>query len=120
MGISRSTLYRRLDEECITLDTTYCDISDGELDRAIVRIKQVHPNDGERMLIGHLTRLNIFVQRTRVRAPIHRVDPIGATLRRSVTVRRRTYHSESPNYVCHADGHHKLIKWRFVTHGVCN
>lgn len=117
LGISRSTLYRRLDEESITVDTTYSDISDSELDRTILRIKQVHPNDGERMLIGHLTRLNIFIPRTRVRASIHRVDPIGTTLRQSVTVRRRTYHSESPNYVWHADGHHKLIKWRFVTHG---
>ena len=55
--------------------------------------------------------------RSRVRASIHRVDPVGTLLRQSVTIKRRIYHSERPNFVWHLDGHHKLIKWRFVTHG---
>ena len=69
------------------------------------------------MLIGHLTRLNVVVPRSRVRASIHRVDAVGTSQRRSITIRRRTYHSECPNFVWHLDSHHKLIKWSFVTHG---
>ena len=33
-------------------------------------IKQSHPNDGERLMIGHLHRLGITVQRSRLRASI--------------------------------------------------
>ena len=32
-------------------------------------------------------------------------------------MRRREYHAKGPNEVWHIDGHHKLIKWRLVTHG---
>ena len=117
LEISRSTLYRRLEEEGISLSTTFSNISDMDLDRVIQTIKADHPNDGERLIIGHLTRQNLILPRTRVRASIHRVDHEGTLQRRSVTVRRRTYHSEGPNFVWHIDGNHKLIKWRFVLHG---
>ena len=117
LGISRSTLYRRLEDEGISQSITFSSISDIELDAVVNRIKQIHPNDGECMLIGHLTRLNVIVPRSRVRASIHRVDAIVTSQRRSITTRRRIYHSECPNFVWHIDSHHKLIKWRFVTHG---
>lgn len=45
LGISRSTFHRRLQVE---------NISDGELDQQVLSIKQLFPNDGERMIIGHL------------------------------------------------------------------
>ena len=80
-------------------------------------MKRAHPNDGERLLIGHLAQEGIIVPRVRVRASIHRVDPINTELRRSITVRRRVYYVAGPNAVWHTDGHHKLIKWQFVTHG---
>ena len=115
MGISRSTLYRRLDEEDVSPDIHYTYISDHELDRQIISIKSDHPNDGERLLIGHLLSHQIIVPRARLRASIHRVDPYNTAVRRSVTVRRRTYYSEGPNAVWHVDGHHKLIRWRLVT-----
>lgn len=50
-------------------------------------------------------------------ASIHRVDPISFAIRRSVVLNRRVYHCEGPNAVWHVDGHHKVIRWRFVTHG---
>ncbi len=117
LGISRSTLYRRLEEEGIECDRQYTVISDYDLDRVLESIKQAHPNDGERLLIGHLTRLGIVVPRARVRGSIHRVDPINTAVRRSVTIRRRVYCVEGPNSLWHIDGHHKLIRWRLVTHG---
>ena len=117
VGISRSTLYRRLEEEGVDLTSTYSDISNSELDRMVESIKQTHPNDGERLVIGHLHRLGIVLPRSRVRASIHRVDPINTAIRRSVTIRRRVYSVEGPNSLWHIDGHHKLIKWRIVVHG---
>jgi len=68
-------------------------------------------------MIGHLHRLGIRLPRSRIRSSIHRVDPINTALRKSVTVRRRVYHSEGPNAVWHIDGHHKMIRWRYVIHG---
>ena len=112
--ISRSTLYRRLDEEGISHLASYTDISDADLDKKITEIKNVHPNDGECMLIGHLARCGVVVQRSHVCASIHRVDPVNTTIRRSVTVHRRVYHVDGPNCLWHIDGNHKLIKWRFV------
>lgn len=117
LGISRATLYRRLEEEGISRDTSYTNIDDADLDRIIESIKQEHPNDGERMMAGHLVRHGIMVPRARMRASIHRVDPVNTAIRRSVTVRRRVYHVEGPNAVWHIDGNHKLIRWRFVIHG---
>lgn len=115
--MSRSTIYRRVEEEGYDRHLTYTSISDVELDHQIKLIKRTHPNDGERMIIGHLRALNIRVPRSRVRASIHRVDPSNVAIRRMVTIRRRVYFAEGPNSVWHIDGHHKLIRWNFVTHG---
>ena len=98
-------------------EVLFTEISDRELDRIIRRIKIDHPNDGERMMSGHLVSRGIFVQRTRLRASIHHTDPHNTALRRSIAIRRRVYYAEGPNAVWHLDGHHKLIHWRLVTHG---
>ena len=68
-------------------------------------------------MAGHLTARNIRIPHTRLRASIHRVDPVNTALRRSTAVVRRVYHVGDPNEVWHFDGHHKLIRWRLVTHG---
>lgn len=117
LGISRSTLYRRLEEEGLSRYSKYSDITDYELDREMIEIKQDYPNDGERMLIGHLATRGIIVPRVRVRGSIHRIDPENTALRRSVTIRRRIYHVDGPNSLWHVDGNHKLIRWRLVIHG---
>ena len=116
LGVSRSTIYRRL-QEGLSVNFTYTNISDADLDRQMEVIKNNHPNDGERMVIGRLRSLGFVLPRARVRASIHRVDPENTAIRRTVTIRRRVYYSEGPNSVWHIDGHHKSIRWRFVTHG---
>ena len=55
LGISQSTLYRRLDEEGICRLTRYTEISGRNLDRVIERVKRAHPDDGERLLRWHST-----------------------------------------------------------------
>ena len=91
LKVSRSTLYRKMEEEGVSFNQ-YSQVSDQVLDDIVTRIKRSHPNDGERLLIGHLRSQNIFLPRTHVRASIHRTDPEGTAARRSVTVRRRVYH----------------------------
>ena len=123
LNISRSTLYRRLEENCVSREVYFTEISDRELDRIILRIKLDHPNDGERMMSGHLVSRGIFVQRTRLGASIHRVDPANTALRRSIAIRRRVYFAEGPNAVWHLDGNHKpssgqsrhVVAWGGVT-----
>ena len=117
LKVSRSTLYRRLEEGGFNRMTTSASITDAELDFTIREIKRNHPNDGERMIIGHLCRLGINVPRSRVRSSIHRVDPVNVILRRNSVIRRRVYHSDGPNCVWHLDGHHKMVRWRLVIHG---
>lgn len=81
IGVSRSTLYRRLEEEGISTCITYSSITDNALDDLIHGIKMQHPHDGERLMIGHLSRHGIRVPRTRLRASIHQVDPVNTALR---------------------------------------
>ena len=71
MGIGRATLYRRLDDVGTARTCSYSRISDRELDDKVRRIKHDHPNDGERLMMGHLVSQGIVVQRSRLHASIH-------------------------------------------------
>ena len=115
--ISRCTLYRRLKDEGILQELQFTEESDDDLDEIIKDIKQEHPNDGEVLVTGHLLAKGIRIPRSRMRASIHRVDPINTADRRSRAINRRVYSVGEPNEVWHLDGHHKLIRWRLVTHG---
>lgn len=117
LGISRRTLYRRLEEWDLPIDIKYSTITDNDLDRLVADVKRGNPKYGEVLLIAHLNTLGVNVQRSRLRASIHRVDPHTVELRRRVTVRRRVYSVDGPNSLWHIDGHHKLIRWKLVVHG---
>ncbi len=115
LGISRQTLYRRLEAYGIPC-ADQCAIPSSELDEMMKDIKRDHPNDCEVMIQGYLVGLGIRVPRSQVRASIHRVDHENTQLRRSHVVKRRQYSAECPNSLWHIDGHHKLIRRRFVVH----
>ncbi len=115
LGVSRQTIYRKLEEFDISCND-HSTISSLDLDSLLQQIKRDHPNDGEVMMRGHLISLGIRVPRSQVRESIHRVDHQGIELRKSHVVKHRQYFVESPNSVWHIDGHHKLIRWRFVVH----
>ena len=117
LGVSRQTLYNRISTWGPEQFRKYSAISDADLDLKVSEIKSTHPNDGEVMLAGHLRSQGIRVQRAKLRASIHRIDPTGTAERRSVAVKRRVYHVEAANDVWHIDGNHKLIRWRMVVHG---
>jgi hypothetical protein len=112
---SRPTIYKLLRNTDIEHSQRFTVVND-ELDRITCQIKEAHPNAGEINVIGHLRACKIRVQRQRVRASIHRVDPQGPSEWSSRNFHPRVYETPCPNYVWHLDGNHKLVKWGFVTH----
>ena len=116
LGIGRATLYRRLTEWSLQLER-FQDITDQELDNVVASIYHRHAHCGIAMMQGHLIYSGIYVQRSRIRASIRRVDPINSVLRWGLVTRRRRYSVPGPQSLWHIDGHHALIRWRIVTHG---
>lgn len=53
-----------------------------------------------------------------MRESIYRVDPNGVQMQCRRVLHRRKYAVSYPNALWHIDGYHKLIRWRFVIHGV--
>lgn len=105
MNISRSTLYRRLDEAGVSTDDR-THLSNEQLDALIEVIKREHPNDGEVLIQGHLIRQGVRVPRQMLREAIHRVDHDNVVARRHSVVQRRVYSVPHPNYIWHMDSHH--------------
>ena len=73
--ISRRTLYCRLDRWELPRDIHYSTISDNDLDRIVSDVKADNPTSGEVLLMSQLHIRGIRVQRSRLRASLHRVDP---------------------------------------------
>lgn len=71
-------------------------------------------------MLGFLATRGLRVQERRVRESMHRVYPEGVLLRTLElrTTHRRGYNVYSPRALYHIDGNHKLIRWRFVIHGM--
>lgn len=116
VGVSRTTLWRRLHKLGIPLES-YSDIDDNQLDELIREVQLNNPNIGVSMLQGHLKSSGKRVQRQRIRESVLRVNPMRALVRWQQTISRRSYWVPGPNSLWHIDGHHSLIRWRFVVHG---
>ena len=113
VGVSRTTLWRRLREQNVTLSP----YTDDELDELVKSIQRDFPNAGLVMVQGYLQSRGVQVQRYRVRQSVARNDPIRQKVRWHQPLTRRTYSVPGPNALWHIDGHHSLIRWRLVMHG---
>ncbi|KAH0827526.1 hypothetical protein J3R83DRAFT_4239 [Lanmaoa asiatica] len=49
---------------------------------------------------------------------MQRIDPLGWLICSRAAIQWRVYEAPRSNYVWHIDGHHKLIRWGFVIHGI--
>ncbi|KAG6373520.1 hypothetical protein JVT61DRAFT_6158 [Boletus reticuloceps] len=105
---------------CHGIEWRYSQLSNTDLDSLITQFKKRRPESGIRYIVGFLRRHGIRVQHRRVVESLHRVDRIGQILRNQQVKRRRQYHVKCPNALWHLDGHHKLIQWGIVIHGVIN
>lgn len=118
LGIHRNTLRKKLKDNSI--DTSFSNISDDALDQIVQSYRESHPDSGLRYLSGHLRNQGHRIQERRLKDSIKRVDKLGQTLRRRTTAKKERirYHVPRPNALWHIDGHHKLILWGIVIHGV--
>ena len=77
LGVSSSTIFRRMREFGLSVSELYSSISDEELDNVVISIKNDMPTAGYRMVKGRLLSIGLRVQWTRMAASMHRVDSIG-------------------------------------------
>ncbi|KAL0565018.1 hypothetical protein V5O48_017012, partial [Marasmius crinis-equi] len=91
-------------------------ISDAELDVVTVRILEIFPSFGRRMITGHLRHLGHNIPQERIRASYERVQGMPAYMV-SRPMGHRTYWVAGPNALWHHDGQHGLIRYRIVIHG---
>lgn len=118
LGVSRWTVYRRVQEYGLQSMSDFSSVSDRELDDIISEYMNQHgETTGQSYITGYLRSKGLRVQRSRVRGSMARLDPDNAALRWGAVVTRRTYQVPWPNSLWHLDGHHSLIRWGLVVHG---
>ncbi|XP_041850896.1 uncharacterized protein LOC121646082 [Melanotaenia boesemani] len=119
MGVSRSTIFRRMQEYEMSVKDMYSSLTDDELDSLVASIKNDLPNAGYRMVRGRLESMGHRVQWRRVAASMHKVDSIGVMSRLSSLgcVVRREYSVPGPLSLVHVDTNHKLIRYNIVIFG---
>ena len=113
LGVSVSTVRRRLRDNGISLDGSYSAVSDIDLDQLIRNIHSHFPRIGCRQMRAMLEADHgLRIQRCRVRMAMRRVDPAGAAIRWSEAHVRRRYNVYGANALWHIDTHHSLVRWR--------
>ena len=81
--------------------------------------KELHGSTvGRSLAMGYLRQFGLKVQQERIAKALVRVDPENSCLRWAALIKRRKYSVPGPNSLWHDDGHHSLISWGFVIHGV--
>ena len=67
MGVSVSTIRRRMSDYNLSIRSTYYPITDEQLDQLIAGVQQQFPNWGNRQMYGYLLNRGMRVQFHRVR-----------------------------------------------------
>lgn len=110
LGVSSSTIKRRLREYDISLQERQSDMTDNELDSLVQNIQALFPNAGYRRMQSQLNVRGIKVSQIRVRESMRRTDPEGVAMRRLTITPRAVYCVSGPLALWHIDGNHKLIR----------
>ncbi|XP_051794348.1 uncharacterized protein LOC110972132 isoform X1 [Acanthochromis polyacanthus] len=119
LGVSQSTIFRRMHELGLSTRSTYSNRTDCELDNAVQSIKSRIPNAGYRMVKGCLQAHGHRVQWDRIKQSMHRVDAPGVLERMTQLgcIVRRKYFVQRPLSLVHVDTNHKLIRYNIVIFG---
>ena len=107
----------------LDIDSSFDKISDDNLDNLVQQYHQENPGGGHAYIIGRLRAVHFLrIQRHRVIDSMNRIDQLGQGLRQHIGKKKeqRCYHVARPNALWHIDGHHKLIAWGIVIHGVAD
>jgi hypothetical protein len=121
LGIDRKTLRSRIKE--LDIDPGYSTISDEDLDHLIAEYHQENPAGGRSYVMGRLrAKDSLRIQRQRIIDSMNRLDRLGQGMRQRAgkKKKRKRYNVPRPNALWHIDGHHKLIAWGIVLHGVAD
>ena len=110
LGVSKSTIFRRMRMFGLSAKQRKTVISEEELDRTIREIQVDFPNAGYRRVSSQLLSRSIKVSQMAVRSAMHRIDPEGVAMRWLQLVPRRSYSVAGPLSLWHIDGNHKLIR----------
>ncbi len=110
VGVSLSTVHRRMSDYGITVGSRYAALTNTELTTLVREIQLEFPNCGNRQMQGHLLARGYRVQQERVREAQRTIDPEGSMMRRLRLTNRREYHVAAPRSLWHMDGNHKLIR----------
>ena len=110
LGVSLSTVRRRMELYNLSVRATYATISNQELDQLIREISRFFPMCGSKQMAGHLLSRGFRIQQSRIRESLRRVDPQGVVMRQLTVTRRRQYSVPAPLSLYHIDGNHKLIR----------
>jgi hypothetical protein len=116
LGVHRNTLYHHMKQHGVVRQ--YSALSNQDLDNLVKIFKRRKPDSGLCYVIGFLRAHGFRVQRRRVVSSVKRVDGLGSRLRERKVIKRKKYKVQRPNALWHVDGHHKLICWGFVIHGI--
>ena len=81
LGVSVSTIRRRMNAFGLSVAQTYAQLSDTALDSLVRTIAHQYPGAGIRMVQSHLLTHGYRVQQARVRNSLERVDPHGLAVR---------------------------------------
>ena len=113
LGVSESTLRRRLKDFNLSTSQRFTEISDEELDNVVKHIKQEFNNSGYRMIIGLLRGRGLQIPQRRVIECLRQVDIEGVIVRtlQLGIIYRRKYCVYGPNALWHIDTNHKLIRY---------
>jgi hypothetical protein len=121
LGINQKTLQTRIKE--MNIDSGFSLITNDKLDELVREYHQENPAGGRSYIIGRLRAVHsLRIQRDRVIDSVNRIDRLGQGMRQHIGKKkeRKRYDVPRPNALWHIDGHHKLIAWRIVIHGVAD
>ena len=100
------------------IDYQHTLISDSNLDFLVHHFCSLKPQSGLQYLSGSLNHHGLRIQRQHISESLRCVDPLGRVLQHCITIYRWQNQVSCPNALWHMDGHHKLIHWGIVIHGV--
>ena len=83
----------------------------------LLQSDQLH---GYRMMAARCKESGFNVRMEDVRIILLHLDPVGVSLRRSRSIRRRAYYAAGPNFIWHFDGYDKLKPFGlFISGCIC-
>ena len=110
LGVSVSTIRRRMTDFGLSVHQMYTKISSEELQRIIGEVQSKHPYWGNRMMNGYLKSIGIRVPFHCIREAQVLADPEGSFMRCLRFLNRRHYRVSGPQWLWHINGNHKLIR----------